>query len=144
MGVADRARLNEVDSSRAQGRTRPRHVLLAVSVGNMLEWYDFAVYGFLTPVIAKIMFPAGDATASLLLSAGAFGVGFLTRPAGALVFGAMADRKGRKFTLLLTFGLMGTATLAIGLIPSFATLGVAAPLLVVLARLLQGLSLIHI
>ncbi len=140
MGVADRARLNEVDSSRAQGRTRPRHVLLAVSVGNMLEWYDFAVYGFLTPVIAKIMFPAGDATASLLLSAGAFGVGFLTRPAGALVFGAMADRKGRKFTLLLTFGLMGTATLAIGLIPSFATLGVAAPLLVVLARLLQGLA----
>jgi MFS transporter, MHS family, proline/betaine transporter len=140
MGVADRTRLNEADSSHAQGRTRPRHVLLAVSIGNMLEWYDFAVYGFLTPVIAKIMFPAGDATASLLLSAGAFGVGFLTRPAGALVFGAMADRKGRKFTLLLTFGLMGAATLAIGLIPSFATLGVAAPLLVVLARLLQGLA----
>jgi MHS family proline/betaine transporter-like MFS transporter len=140
MGIADRARLNDVDSPHRQGRTRPRHVLLAVSIGNMLEWYDFAVYGFLTPVIAKIMFPAGDPTASLLLSAGAFGVGFLTRPAGALVFGALADRKGRKFTLLLTFGLMGAATLAIGLIPSFATLGIAAPLLVVFARLLQGLA----
>ena len=140
MGVPDRARLNEVDSSHAQGLTQPRHVLLAVSIGNMLEWYDFAVYGFLTPVIARIMFPAGDPTASLLLSAGAFGVGFLTRPLGALVFGALADRKGRKFTLLLTFGLMGVATLAIGLIPSFATLGLAAPLLVVFARLLQGLA----
>lgn len=140
MGVADRARLNGIDSSHREGRSDPRHVLLAVSVGNMLEWYDFAVYGFLTPVIARIMFPAGDPTASLLLSAGAFGVGFLTRPVGALVFGALADRKGRKVTLLLTFGLMGAATLAIGLIPSFATLGVAAPLLVVFARLLQGLA----
>jgi MHS family proline/betaine transporter-like MFS transporter len=132
--------LNEIDPSlRDEGR-RARHVLLAVSVGNMLEWYDFAVYGFLTPVIAKIMFPAADPTASLLLSAGAFGVGFLTRPVGALVFGAMADRKGRKFVLLLTFGLMGVATLAIGLIPPFAVLGVAAPLLVLSARLLQGLA----
>jgi MHS family proline/betaine transporter-like MFS transporter len=115
-------------------------VLLAVSVGNMLEWYDFAVYGFLTPIFAKIMFPAGDPTASLLLSVGAFGVGFLTRPVGALVFGGLADRKGRKFALLLTFGLMGGATLAIGLIPPFASIGMAAPLLVVLARMLQGLA----
>jgi MHS family proline/betaine transporter-like MFS transporter len=106
----------------------------------MLEWYDFAVYAFLTAVIAKVMFPAGDTTASLLLSAGTFGVGFLTRPVGALVFGVMADRRGRKFTLLVTFGVMGGATLAIGLIPPFATIGVAAPLLVVLARLLQGLA----
>src|ERR1700722_17318390 len=140
MGVAYQAGLKPIDSSPDRGHARPRHVLLAVSIGNMLEWYDFAVYGFLTPVIAKIMFPAGDPTASLLLSAGALGVGFLTRPAGALVFGALADRKGRKFTLLLTFGLMGAATLAIGLIPSFATLGLAAPLLVLCARLLQGLA----
>lgn len=141
MGVADRARLNGIDPSfRDEGHSSPRHVLLAVSVGNMLEWYDFAVYGFLTPVIARIMFPAADPTASLLLSAGAFGVGFLTRPVGALVFGAMADRQGRKFTLLLTFGLMGAATLAIGLIPPFAVLGVTAPLLVLCARLLQGLA----
>jgi MFS family permease len=139
MGLADRARLSQIESSH-QRPSGPRHVLLAVSVGNMLEWYDFAVYGFLTPVIAKIMFPADDPTASLLLSAGAFGVGFLTRPVGAMVFGAMADRRGRKFALLLTFGLMGVATLAIGLIPPFAAIGIAAPLLVVGARLLQGLA----
>jgi len=119
---------------------RPRRALLAVTLGNMLEWYDFAVYAFLTAVIGKVMFPAGDATASLLLSAATFGVGFLTRPVGALVFGVLADRRGRKFALLLTFGLMGGATLAIGVIPPFATIGVAAPLLVVLARLLQGLA----
>jgi MHS family proline/betaine transporter-like MFS transporter len=123
--------LNPIDS---------RRVLLAVTVGNMLEWYDFAVYAFLAAVIATTMFPAGDPTASLLLSVGAFGVGFLTRPVGAVVFGVLADRNGRKFALLLTFGLMGAATLAIGLIPPFATIGVAAPLLVVLARLLQGLA----
>ena len=115
-------------------------MLLSVVVGSMLEWYDFAVYGFLASVIAKVMFPAGDPTASLLLSVGAFGVGFLTRPLGALVFGVLADRKGRKLALLLTFGLMGAATFAIGLIPSFAVIGIAAPLLVVLARLLQGLA----
>jgi MFS transporter, MHS family, proline/betaine transporter len=115
-------------------------VLLAVSIGNMLEWYDFAVYGFLTPIIAQTMFPSGDPTASLLLSVGAFGVGFLTRPVGAVVFGALADRRGRKFALLLTFGLMGAATLSIGLIPSHAAIGIAAPVLVVLARLLQGLA----
>jgi len=140
VGVETTAGLKPVDSPHTRGSTRPRHVLLAVSVGNMLEWYDFAVYGFLTPAIAQSMFPAGDLTASLLLSVGAFGVGFLTRPVGAVVFGALADLRGRKFALLWTFGLMGAATLAIGLIPRFAAIGVAAPLLVVLARLLQGLA----
>jgi MHS family proline/betaine transporter-like MFS transporter len=131
--------LNPINFHR-EGNSRPRRVLLSVVVGSMLEWYDFAVYGFLASVIAKVMFPADDPTASLLLSVGAFGVGFLTRPVGALVFGALADRKGRKLALLLTFGLMGAATFAIGLIPSFAVIGIAAPLLVVLARLLQGLA----
>jgi len=131
--------LNPINSHR-EGNSRPRRVLLSVVVGSMLEWYDFAVYGFLASVIAKVMFPAEDPTASLLLSVGAFGVGFLTRPVGALVFGALADRKGRKLALLLTFGLMGAATFAIGVIPSFAVIGIAAPLLVVLARLLQGLA----
>ena len=131
--------MNPINSHR-EGNSRPRRVLLSVVVGSMLEWYDFAIYGFLASVIAKVMFPAEDPTASLLLSVGAFGVGFLTRPVGALVFGALADRKGRKLALLLTFGLMGAATFAIGVIPSFAVIGIAAPLLVVLARLLQGLA----
>jgi MHS family proline/betaine transporter-like MFS transporter len=119
---------------------RPLRVLAAVVIGNILEWYDFAVYAFLTPVIARQMFPAGNATVSLLLAAGTFGVGFLTRPVGALVFGTLADRQGRKLALLVTFGMMGGATLSIGLIPSYANLGVTAPLLVVLARLLQGVA----
>jgi MHS family proline/betaine transporter-like MFS transporter len=140
MGISGRAGLNRPDPTSPEDEARPRRVLVAVTVGNMLEWYDFAVYAFLTAVIAKVMFPAGSATASLLLSAGTFGVGFLTRPVGALVFGVMADRRGRKSTLLVTFGIMGGATLAIGLIPPFAAIGVAAPLLVVLARLLQGLA----
>jgi MHS family proline/betaine transporter-like MFS transporter len=117
-----------------------RRVLLTVTVANMLEWYDFAVYAFLAPVIGAVMFPAGSAMASLLLSVGTFGVGFLTRPVGAVVFGALADRHGRKFTLLLTFVLMGGATLAIGIVPPFSAIGVAAPILIVLARLLQGLA----
>ena len=139
MGIAERTRLNRADSA-ARSRGKQRNVLLAVSVGNMLEWYDFSVYGMLTPVIAKMMFPTDDPTASLLLSVGAFGVGFLTRPIGAVVFGVLTDRKGRKFGLLLTYALMGGATLAIGLIPPFSAIGVAAPLLVVLARLLQGIA----
>ena len=132
--------MNPINSTHRRGNARPRRVLLSVVVGSMLEWYDFAVYGFLASVIAKVMFPAGAPTASLLMSVGAFGVGFLTRPVGALVFGVLADRKGRKLALLLTFGLMGAATFAIGLIPPFAVIGIAAPLLVVLARLLQGLA----
>jgi MHS family proline/betaine transporter-like MFS transporter len=119
---------------------KPGNVLLAVTIGNMLEWYDFAVYAFLATVIAKVMFPAGDSKTSLILSVGTFGVGFLMRPIGALVLGTLADRKGRKFGLLFTFGLMAAATLAIGLIPSFAAIGVVAPLLVVAARFAQGIA----
>jgi len=132
--------LSSPDTRLPQARTQLRRVLLAVTVANMLEWYDFAVYAFLAQVIAPIMFPAGDATASLLLSVGTFGVGFLTRPVGAVIFGTLADRHGRKFILLLTFVLMAGSTVAIGLIPPFATLGMLAPLLIVLARLVQGMA----
>ena len=132
--------MNRADPSSRDGQERPTRVLLAVTVGNILEWYDFAVYAFFTAVIARVMFPAGNATTALLLSAGTFGVGFLTRPVGAMVFGVLADRHGRKLSLLLTFGLMGGATLAIGVIPPYTSIGLAAPLLVVLARLLQGLA----
>jgi MHS family proline/betaine transporter-like MFS transporter len=132
--------MSDLEPSAAKGRSRPLRVVASVTVANVLEWYDFAVYAFLMGVIAHVMFPLGDATVGLLLAAGTFGVGFLTRPVGALVFGVLADRQGRKFALLVTFGLMGGATLLIGLIPSYAAIGLAAPLLVVLARLLQGLA----
>src|ERR1700750_33469 len=95
-----------LSSSSKPAAAQLRRVLLAVTVANMLEWYDFAVYAFLAQVIAPIMFPAGNATASLLLSVGTCAVGFLTRPVGAVIFGAVADRHGRKFILLLTFVLM--------------------------------------
>ena len=140
MGGTGTDGLSAPDTRLPQARTQLRRVLLAVTVANMLEWYDFAVYAFLAQVIAPIMFPAGDATASLLLSVGTFGVGFLTRPVGAVIFGTLADRHGRKFILLLTFVLMAGSTVAIGLIPPFATLGMLAPLLVVLARLVQGMA----
>lgn len=140
MGGTGTDGLSSPDTRLPQARTQLRRVLLAVTVANMLEWYDFAVYAFLAQVIAPIMFPAGDATASLLLSVGTFGVGFLTRPVGAVIFGTLADRHGRKFILLLTFVLMAGSTVAIGLIPPFATLGMLAPLLVVLARLVQGMA----
>jgi MHS family proline/betaine transporter-like MFS transporter len=114
--------------------------VLTVTVANTLEWYDFSVYAFLAPVIAPIMFPTSSAMASLLLSIGTFGVGFLSRPLGAIIFGVLADRHGRKLALLLTLAVMGGATVAIGLVPPFSAIGLAAPLLIVLARLLQGLA----
>ena len=140
MGLAIQSAVSAADRAVAPQDPGSTRALAAVTLGNVLEWYDFAVYAFMTSVIARVMFPAGNATVSLLLAAGTFGVGFLTRPAGALVFGALADRQGRKHALVVTFGLMGAATVAIGLIPSYGTLGVMAPLLVVLARLLQGLA----
>lgn len=132
--------MNPLERPPEDSQPKPLHVVASVAVANVLEWYDFAVYAFLMGVIAHVMFPVGDPTAALLLSAGTFGVGFLTRPVGALAFGVLADRRGRKFALLITFGLMGGATLLIGLIPSYAAIGLGAPLLVVLARLLQGLA----
>jgi len=132
--------MSDLVSSAEGGQSQPLRVVASVTVANVLEWYDFAVYAFLMGVIAHVMFPVGDATVGLLLSAGTFGVGFLTRPVGALVFGVLADRRGRKFALLVTFGLMGGATVLIGLIPSYAAIGLVAPFLVVLARLLQGLA----
>jgi len=132
--------MTDPEQSTTMGRARPRRAVASVTVANVLEWYDFAVYAFLMGVIAQVMFPVGDATVALLLSAGTFGVGFLTRPVGAVVFGVLADRRGRKLALLVTFALMGGATLFIGLIPSYAAIGLAAPLLVVLARLLQGIA----
>jgi MHS family proline/betaine transporter-like MFS transporter len=138
--IEERFRMKPLEPSPEEGQAQPLRVVASVTVANVLEWYDFAVYAFLMGVIAHVMFPVGDATVALLLSAATFGVGFLTRPVGALAFGALADRRGRKFALLVTFGLMGGATLLIGLIPSYAAIGLGAPLLVVLARLLQGLA----
>jgi MFS transporter, MHS family, proline/betaine transporter len=115
-------------------------MVVAASIGNALEWFDLVVYGFFAVLIAKLFFPAGNDTVSLLLTLGTFGVSFFMRPLGAIVLGAYADRAGRKVALTLSIVLMMTGTLIIAILPTYRTIGVAAPLVLVLARLMQGFS----
>jgi MFS transporter, MHS family, proline/betaine transporter len=118
---------------------KPIQVAAAV-VGNALEWYDFIVFGFLTVVIARLFFPAESEYASLLLTTATFGVGFFMRPVGGILLGLYADHKGRKSALLLIIVLMTVAIGMIGFAPTYAAIGVAAPLIIVLARLPHGLA----
>jgi MFS family permease len=120
---------------------RDRLVIFASSLGTVFEWYDFFVYGTLATVIAKLFFPAASATAGLLLTLATFGAGFGVRPVGAVLFGWLGDRLGRKYTFLVTITVMGLATAAVGILPTFSKIGVAAPALLVCLRLLQGLAL---
>src|SRR5579884_1806364 len=119
--------------------SKPLQVAAAV-IGNALEWYDFIVFGFFAVVISRLFFPADSQYASLLLTTATFGVGFFMRPVGGVLLGLYADRKGRKAALLLVIGLMTLAMAMIGFAPTYAAIGVGAPLLIVLARLLQGFS----
>ena len=117
-----------------------RRAVGAAVMGNLLEWYDFAVYGYLATVIAKKFFAPGDDLAALLSTFATFGVGFIVRPLGGIVIGRMGDVKGRKSALMLTIFLMAAGTVLIGLIPDYATIGALAPALLVFARLLQGFA----
>jgi MFS family permease len=118
-----------------------RKIIIASSVGTLIEWYDFYIFGSLATVIASKFFPHGNPTAALLSTLATFAAGFIVRPFGALVFGRLGDLIGRKYTFLLTLVLMGGSTFAIGLVPGYDSIGFFAPLLVVLLRLLQGLAL---
>ena len=120
---------------------RDRLVILASSLGTIFEWYDFFIYGTLAPVIATLFFPSTNPTAGLLLTLATFGAGFGVRPIGAILFGILGDRLGRKYTFLITITLMGIATAGVGLLPTYASIGLAAPALLVACRLLQGLAL---
>ncbi|WP_414448923.1 MFS transporter [Burkholderia sp. 22PA0099] len=124
----------------APGRLSPRGAVVAAVIGNWLEFFDFTVYGFFAVLIGKLYFPAGDATTSLLLSVATFAAGFFTRPLGSVVLGVYADRRGRKAALNLTIMLMAAGTGLIAIAPTYAQIGVGAPLLIVFARLLQGFS----
>jgi len=124
----------------AELRAGRRQAIGAAVIGNILEWYDFSIYAFVATIIAKKFFPAGDDIAALLSTFAAFGFGFLARPVGGIVIGRLADRRGRKFALILTILMMAAGTVAIGLIPGYETLGWVAPALLVLARLAQGFS----
>ncbi|HEX8313572.1 MAG TPA: MFS transporter [Flavisolibacter sp.] len=116
-------------------------VITASSVGTLIEWYDFYIFGSLSTIIAAKFFPSENPTAALLSTLATFAAGFIVRPFGALVFGRLGDLIGRKYTFLLTLVLMGLSTFLIGCIPSYATIGAWAPFLVLLLRLLQGLAL---
>jgi MFS family permease len=116
-------------------------IITASSVGTLIEWYDFYIFGSLSTIIAAKFFPSENPTAALLSTLATFAAGFIVRPFGALVFGRLGDIIGRKYTFLLTLVLMGGSTFLIGLVPSYASIGGWAPFLVLVLRLLQGLAL---
>lgn len=122
-------------------RQSPVRTALAGLIGNVLEWFDFAVYGYFAAVIGGQFFPQSSVAAQQLLAFAVFALGFLARPVGSIALGALGDRHGRRSLLTVSIALMGGATLGIGLLPTYAQIGVAAPVLLVVFRLLQGFSL---
>src|SRR6187399_2089862 len=118
-----------------------KRVIFASSLGTVFEWYDFYLYAVLAPFFAALFFPPGNATAALLSAFATYAAGFLVRPFGALLFGRIGDLVGRKYTFLITIIVMGASTFAVGLLPTYASVGWAAPILMVSLRLLQGLAL---
>lgn len=112
--------------------------MVAVGIGNFMEWFDFAIYGYFAAIIGAQFFPSGDPTAEMLSSLAVFAVGFISRPFGALILGPIGDKFGRKTVLIITVLGMGTITALIGMIPSYATIGIAAPIIIVILRLAQG------
>lgn len=125
----------------AASRRREALVIGASSLGTVFEWYDFYLYGLLATVISAQFFSGVNETTGFIFALAAFAAGFAVRPFGALVFGRLGDLVGRKYTFLVTMGIMGLSTFLVGLLPSYATIGVAAPILLVTLRLLQGLAL---
>lgn len=126
----------------ARQATAPRlsSVIVAATIGNILEWFDFLVYGFFAATLAEVFFPASNPTVSLLITFGAFGLSYVVRPLGAIVIGTYTDRAGRKAGLTLSIALMMVGTSLMVITPGYATIGIAAPILITLARLLQGFS----
>ena len=136
MGAAMGGAALEQGGTPAASRMSPRRAITAAGSGNVLEYYDFGVYGFLAAVIARKFFPGTDEVAALLAAFAAFGVGFLARPRGAVVLGRLGDVRGRKSALVTTILLMAVGTVGIGLIPDYAAIGVLAPVLLVVCRVL--------
>jgi MHS family proline/betaine transporter-like MFS transporter len=117
-----------------------RRVIIAATIGNVLEWFDFLVYGFFAVTIAEVFFPASNPTVSLLITFGTFGLSYLVRPLGAIFIGTYSDRAGRKAGLTLSIGLMLVGTTLMVITPGYATIGIAAPILITIARVMQGFS----
>ena len=129
------------DKNHPDFKPEEKKVIFASSLGTVFEWYDFYLYAVLAPFFAALFFPPGNQTAALLSAFATYAAGFLVRPFGALVFGRIGDLVGRKYTFLITIIVMGASTFAVGLLPTFETIGWGAPVLLVLLRLLQGLAL---
>lgn len=117
-----------------------RFVVSASVIGTIIDWYDFFVYATLASIIAKVFFPSVDPTASLLATFAAFSVGFLGRPVGAILFGRLGDKVGRKYAFILTMLTMGISTTLIGLVPSYQSIGIAAPVIIFILRIVQGMG----
>ncbi|WP_017902505.1 MFS transporter [Pseudomonas asplenii] len=128
-------------SASASSGKEERKIIFASSLGTVFEWYDFFLYGALAAVISKQFFAGVNDTTAFIFALMAFAAGFLVRPFGALVFGRLGDMIGRKYTFLMTIILMGLSTFAVGLLPTYASIGIAAPIILVLLRMLQGLAL---
>src|ERR1044071_4857059 len=133
---------NTATSARGAGITQnEKFVIFASSLGTVFEWYDFYLYAVLAPFFSTLFFPPGNDSVALLSSLVAYAAGFLVRPFGALVFGRIGDLVGRKFTFLITITVMGASTFLVGLLPTFKTISWAAPTLLTVLRLTQGLAL---
>src|ERR1700730_8376887 len=125
-------------SSTASARPGLPSVIVAATIGNVLEWFDFLVYGFFAVTIAEVFFPASNPTISLLITFGTFGLAYVVRPLGAVIVGTATDCAGRNAGLTLSFGLMMIGTTLMVITPGYATIGIAAPIIITVARLLQG------
>src|SRR5260221_8757711 len=118
-----------------------KRIIFASGLGTMIEWYDFYIFGSLAVVMSELMFPAGNPAWALIKTWALFATGFIVRPFGALVFGRIGDLIGRKYAFLVTLTIMGLSTFLIGLLPTYAQIGVLAPSILLVLRLLQGLAL---
>jgi len=133
-------KLSSIQSPQVQKGQSMARAILAGSIGNALEWFDYGLYGYFSAVISTLFFPSKDALTSLMLTFIIFGVGFIMRPIGGMIFGHYADKAGRSKALSATVVLMGISTFAIGCLPTYSQIGVAAPVLLALCRLIQGVS----
>src|SRR5882724_11383196 len=129
-----------VEPTASHSHSLRRRTTLAGIVGNIMEWYDFAVYGYFAPIIGRQFFPSEDPAASLISAFGVFAAGFLMRPVGGLIFGHIGDRIGRKAALTVSVLAMAIPTFLIGVLPGHATLGTAAAVMLVTLRMIQGIS----
>src|SRR5438309_2920668 len=118
-----------------------KRIIFASGLGTMIEWYDFYIFGSLAAVMSALLFPGKDPTWDLIKTWALFATGFLVRPFGALVFGRIGDLIGRKYAFLVTLTVMGLSTFLIGLLPTYASIGILAPIILLILRLLQGLAL---